>query len=442
MLPDEVDFLIITTLIGGTVGGYITYAGAHRLVDSGITGPDHVREITRGSVTGILVTGVMRALLFLAVLGVVAGGVTLAADNPPASAFQAALGDVGVRVFGIILWAASITSVIGASYTSVSFLAGFSRRLEARRNLVTVGFIVFSAVVYLALGKAPVTLLVLAGALNGLILPVGFAVILWVAARRMDLLSGYRYPRWLLAIGALVWVLTVYLGWNSLGGIAAPAVTAVQRIDLNADLGEGFGAWTLGDDDALLEVITSANVACGFHAGDPTVLRRTCERAAERGVVIGAQVGYRDLAGFGRRFVDMDPDELTNDVLYQLGALEAFARVAGTQVRYVKPHGALYNAIVHHEAQAEAVVEAVRRYDPTLPVLGLPGSVWLAAAEGAGLTPVPEAFADRAYTPQGHAGVAARARRRAARPRSRWPSGPSGWPPARRWWPPTARSSR
>ena len=173
------------------------------------------------------------------------------------------------------------------------------------------------------------------------------------------------------------------------------------RIDLNADLGEAFGAWTLGDDDALLEVITSANVACGFHAGDPTVLRRTCERAVERGVVIGAQVGYRDLAGFGRRFVDMDPHDLTNDVLYQLGALEAFARVAGTRVRYVKPHGALYNAIVHHEEQAEAVVEAVRRYDPTLPVLGLPGSVWLAAAEGAGLTPVPEAFADRAYTPEG-----------------------------------------
>jgi 5-oxoprolinase (ATP-hydrolysing) subunit A len=178
-------------------------------------------------------------------------------------------------------------------------------------------------------------------------------------------------------------------------------VTTGQQIDLNADLGEAFGAWTLGDDDALLEVITSANVACGFHAGDPTVLRRTCERAVEQGVVIGAQVGYRDLAGFGRRFVDMDPHDLTNDVLYQLGALEAFARVAGTRIRYVKPHGALYNAIVHHEEQAEAVVEAVRRYDPTLPVLGLPGSVWLAAAEGAGLTPVPEAFADRAYTPEG-----------------------------------------
>jgi UPF0271 protein len=172
-------------------------------------------------------------------------------------------------------------------------------------------------------------------------------------------------------------------------------------IDLNADLGESFGQWTLGDDDALLDLVTSANVACGFHAGDPTVLRRTCERAAERGVVIGAQVGYRDLAGFGRRFIDVEPDDLTNDVLYQIGALEAFARVAGTQVRYVKPHGALYNAIVHHEAQAAAVVEAVRRYDPSLPVLGLPGSVWLRLADEAGLTVVPEAFADRAYTPEG-----------------------------------------
>ncbi|PUA80471.1 LamB/YcsF family protein [Nocardioides currus] len=172
------------------------------------------------------------------------------------------------------------------------------------------------------------------------------------------------------------------------------------RIDLNADLGEGYGAWTLGDDDALLDLVTSANVACGFHAGDPTSLRHVCERAAERGVVIGAQVGYHDLAGFGRRFIDMVPADLTNDVLYQVGALEAFARVAGTRVQYVKPHGALYNAIVHHEAQAAAVVEAVLRYDPTLPVLGLPGSVFLALAADAGLTTVPEAFADRAYTPE------------------------------------------
>jgi UPF0271 protein len=172
-------------------------------------------------------------------------------------------------------------------------------------------------------------------------------------------------------------------------------------IDLNSDLGESFGRWTLGDDEAMLDTITSANVACGFHAGDPTVLRRTCALAAERGVAIGAQVGYRDLAGFGRRFIDVEPAELTNDVLYQLGALEAFARVAGTRVRYVKPHGALYNAIVQHEAQAGAVVEAVRRYDPALPVLGLPGSAWLRLAADAGLPAVAEAFADRAYTAEG-----------------------------------------
>ncbi len=173
------------------------------------------------------------------------------------------------------------------------------------------------------------------------------------------------------------------------------------QIDLNADLGEGYGQWAMGDDDALLDIVTSANVACGFHAGDASVLRRVCDKAAEHNVAIGAQVGYLDLAGFGRRFIDVDPAELTQDILYQIGALEAFARVAGTRVRYVKPHGALYNAIVHHEEQAAAVVDAVRAYDPTLPVMGLPGSVWLRQAEEAGLRTVHEAFADRNYTPQG-----------------------------------------
>lgn len=174
-----------------------------------------------------------------------------------------------------------------------------------------------------------------------------------------------------------------------------------MRIDLNADVGESFGRWTLGDDAAMLELVTSANVACGFHAGDPLTLQRTCELAAARGVAIGAQVGYRDLAGFGRRFLDVAPEELTADVLYQVGALAAFARVAGTRVGYVKPHGALYNTVVQHEAQAAAVVEAVVRYDATLPLLGLPGSVLLDRAERAGLRPVAEAFADRAYTPAG-----------------------------------------
>jgi 5-oxoprolinase (ATP-hydrolysing) subunit A len=174
-----------------------------------------------------------------------------------------------------------------------------------------------------------------------------------------------------------------------------------RTVDLNSDLGEGFGQWTLGDDDALLGVVTSANVACGFHAGDASIMRRVCERAVGNGVAIGAQVGYRDLPGFGRRFIDIEPEALTQDVIYQVGALAGFARVAGSRVRYVKPHGALYNAIVHHEEQAAAVVRAVVDYDRALPVLGLPGSAFLRLAEEAGLTVVPEAFADRAYTPEG-----------------------------------------
>lgn len=172
-------------------------------------------------------------------------------------------------------------------------------------------------------------------------------------------------------------------------------------IDLNADLGEGFGRWTLTDDDALLSVVTSANVACGFHAGDPAVMRRVCDLAAERGVRIGAQVSYRDLAGFGRRAMDVPGDELTAEIAYQIGALRVFARAAGAEVAYVKPHGALYNRTVHDAEQAAAVVAGVRLAGGGLPVLGLPGSELLAAAGQAGLTAVPEAFADRAYTPQG-----------------------------------------
>lgn len=172
-------------------------------------------------------------------------------------------------------------------------------------------------------------------------------------------------------------------------------------VDLNSDVGESFGQWSLGDDDALLTLVTSANVACGFHAGDPTTLRRTCATAADRGVAVGAQVGYRDLAGFGRRFIDYDPVELADDIVYQIGALQGLAGVAGTTVRYVKPHGALYNAAVHHAGQARAVVDAVRAVDASLPILGLPGSALLATAEDAGLTTVREAFADRAYTPEG-----------------------------------------
>jgi UPF0271 protein len=168
-------------------------------------------------------------------------------------------------------------------------------------------------------------------------------------------------------------------------------------LDLNSDLGEGFGVWRLGDDDALLGIVTSANVACGFHAGDPSTMRRVCARAAQTGVAIGAQVSYRDLAGFGRRFIDVAEAELADGVLYQIGALDACARAAGTRVAYVKPHGALYNTAVWHEVQARAVVDGVRAF-AALPILGLPSSELLASAERAGLPTVVEAFADRGYT--------------------------------------------
>ncbi|AOY73352.1 LamB/YcsF family protein [Arthrobacter sp. TES] len=172
-------------------------------------------------------------------------------------------------------------------------------------------------------------------------------------------------------------------------------------IDLNSDVGEAFGRWTLGDDEAIFRSVSSANVACGFHAGDPGVIRATCEKAVEAGVVIGAHVGYRDLAGFGRRFLDIDPKELADDVVYQIGALQALAAVSGGRVEYVKPHGGLYNTIVKHTAQARAVVEAAKSVDPNLPILGLPGSEVLRLAEEAGLRAVSEAFADRAYNPDG-----------------------------------------
>jgi UPF0271 protein len=175
----------------------------------------------------------------------------------------------------------------------------------------------------------------------------------------------------------------------------------MTSIDLNADLGEGFGRWQLTDDEQLLSVVTSANVACGFHAGDAATMRRVCEQAAERGVRIGAQVSYRDLAGFGRRAMDVPSDELAAEVAYQIGALEVFARAAGTRVSYVKPHGALYNRVVHDGEQAGAVVDGVLLADATLPVLGLPGSRLLDLAAKAGLPTVTEAFADRAYTDAG-----------------------------------------
>ncbi|MDN6536888.1 NRAMP family divalent metal transporter [Corynebacterium variabile] len=219
VLPDDIDFFVITTLVGGTVGGYITFAGAHRLIDSGITGPENAGRVTRISVSGVIVTGVMRILLFLAVLGVVATGVALAEDNTAADAFHQAAGEVGLRMFGMVLWAAGVSSVVGAAYTSITFVT--TQNIQPRnRNLLTVAFIAVCAVIFLILGTAPQTLLIFAGAFNGVILPIAFALVLWVAWKRRDLLKGYSYPKWLLVVGAVVLVLEIYLGWNSLTGIA------------------------------------------------------------------------------------------------------------------------------------------------------------------------------------------------------------------------------
>lgn len=175
----------------------------------------------------------------------------------------------------------------------------------------------------------------------------------------------------------------------------------MNAIDLNSDLGESFGAWRMGDDAAMLEIVTSANVACGFHAGDPAGIRRTLQAAAARGVAVGAHVAYPDLVGFGRRNMSVPADQLTADVIYQIGALQGLARSVGTQVSYVKPHGALYNTIAGDRGQADAVIEALLRVDPQLKLVCLANSPLLEWAREAGLACVAEAFADRAYTAQG-----------------------------------------
>lgn len=175
----------------------------------------------------------------------------------------------------------------------------------------------------------------------------------------------------------------------------------MPTIDINSDLGESFGAWSMGDDAAMLDVVTSANVACGFHAGDPAGILRTLKAAAAKNVTIGAHVAYPDKVGFGRRNMDVASDELTADVIYQIGALQGLAKAAGTCVRYVKPHGALYNTIAHDRRQALAVIEAIRAIDANLILVALAGSSLIELARNEGLQCIAEAFADRAYTPQG-----------------------------------------
>jgi UPF0271 protein len=175
----------------------------------------------------------------------------------------------------------------------------------------------------------------------------------------------------------------------------------MAAIDLNSDLGESYGAWRMGDDKAMLAVVSSANVACGFHAGDPAGIYRTVKAAAENGVVIGAHVSYPDRVGFGRRDLDATPEELIADVIYQIGALKGIAAAAGTAVRYVKPHGALYNRIAYDARQGQAVIDGIKAVDPSLVLMGLANAPILDLARRAGLAVVAEAFADRAYTPKG-----------------------------------------
>ncbi|MDK7884178.1 NRAMP family divalent metal transporter [Corynebacterium striatum] len=218
VMPEEVDFFVITTLIGGTVGGYITFAGAHRLIDNGMTGPEHIKNITTTSVMGVIITGIMRVLLFLAVLGVVSTGVALSEDNTAADAFRQAAGEFGLRAFGVVLFAAGLSSVIGASYTSISFVT--TQKVTPRtRNFLTVGFIVVCTILFVILNSAPQKLLIFAGAFNGIILPIAFAMVMWVAFRRRDLFGGVKHPMWLLVVGSIALLLELYIGFNSISGI-------------------------------------------------------------------------------------------------------------------------------------------------------------------------------------------------------------------------------
>ena len=208
-VPDTIDYSAIVTLLGGTVGGYIMFSGGHRLIDAGVVGQDALPQITRSSVTGICITGIMRTLLFLATLGVIAGGFVLDKANPPASVFLQAAGTVGYKIFGIVLWAAAISSVIGCAYTSVSFIRTFSAKLEANYRWLIIGFIIFSTLVFVIVGR-PVFILVIVGTLNGLILPITLTVTL-IAAHKKRVVGAYKHPLWMTIFGVIVVVLTTYM---------------------------------------------------------------------------------------------------------------------------------------------------------------------------------------------------------------------------------------
>lgn len=217
VLPSTLDWMVILTLVGGTVGGYITFAGAHRIIDAGITGKENLPSITKGATNAIGITGIMRFLMFLAILGVVMMGHPLDPSNPPASAFQLGAGDVGYKIFGVILWSAGITSVIGASYTSISFLRTLSRSINDNLRWWMIGFIVVSTGIFTTVGK-PVSLLIFAGSINGLILPLALVSVL-LAAHRKDIVGDYLHPKWMTAIGYVVAAFTLWMGIKSLGNI-------------------------------------------------------------------------------------------------------------------------------------------------------------------------------------------------------------------------------
>ncbi len=217
VLPSTLNWMIILTLVGGTVGGYISFAGAHRIIDAGITGKENIKSISRGATNAIGITGIMRFLLFLAILGVVMMGYPLDPSNPPASAFQLGAGDLGYRIFGVILWSAGITSVIGASYTSISFLRTLSKSINKNLRWWMIGFIVFSTAIFATVGR-PVALLIFAGSINGLILPLALVSVL-LAAHRKDIVGDYLHPKWMTAIGYVVAAFTLWMGVISLGNI-------------------------------------------------------------------------------------------------------------------------------------------------------------------------------------------------------------------------------
>ncbi len=215
-VPETIDARAIVTLVGGTVGGYITFAGAHRLIDAGISGKESLAEVNKSAITGIILTAIIRFLLFLASFGVIALGMTIDDKNPPASVFQNAAGNFGYRIFGIVLWSAAITSVIGAAFTSVSFLKTFHTSIERKSNFVIVGFIALSTLIFLFVGN-PVSILVYAGTINGFILPIGLALIL-LASRKTKIVGDYVHPLWLQIAGWFVVLMmlgfSVQTVWN------------------------------------------------------------------------------------------------------------------------------------------------------------------------------------------------------------------------------------